>query len=381
MPSPRDAMPSGRYVSHGRRCPMVMECVLMLVILIPLIDGGTGSPDAHGSSLYKVTDIDRKTWTSADCIELQCRKSIGLLIPGANFTDGDGAGVRFLQYFDVVKAEAKKIVSSVARKRAMIAVVDALGGYLHTKLLPHVREQYYAGRASYSTVKRLQDLDKNIKYILGTDGRGWARPIVRDQRSSEDVSLAMWQAAERKPRTAVRPGDGSLERCGGVAAGSYGLLGNDDPVPYFDNNTRPHSVVVPWRQGRTVLYGIRDAGCYRTLFDHLAAANMRGRSATLRQWLDEAVLPLVTARATDQWYPALWGVTLVARRLKDVDAVTHIGDLDGRGGGRGHRLQVDYDWTTADVPGHNFYAAIVLASAYVCWLVALIIALYPTEVQ
>ncbi|CAI6361677.1 unnamed protein product [Macrosiphum euphorbiae] len=99
--------------------------------------------------MYKITDIDRKTWTSADCIELQCWKSIGLLIPGANFTDGDGAGVRFLQYFDVVKAEAKKIVSSVARKRTMIAVVDALRGYLQTKLLPHVREQYYSGRASY----------------------------------------------------------------------------------------------------------------------------------------------------------------------------------------------------------------------------------------
>ncbi|CAI6343230.1 unnamed protein product [Macrosiphum euphorbiae] len=104
---------------------------------------------------------------------------------------------------------------------------------------------------------------------------------------------------------------------------------------------------------------------------------MCGRSATLRQWLDEAVLPLVTARATDRWYPALWGVTLVARRLKDVDAVTRVGDRDGRGGGRGHRLQVDCDWTTAEVPGHNFYAAIVLASAYICWSVAL----YPTEVQ
>jgi len=163
MPLPRYAMPSGRYVSHGRRSPTVKECLLLLVILIPLIDGDTGSQDAHGTSLYKLTDVDRKMWTSADLIELQCRKSVGLLIPGANFSDGDGTDVRFLQYFDVIKGEAKKIVSSVARKRAMIAVVDALGGYLHTKLLPHVRQQYYAGRTTYSTAKRLHDLEKNIK--------------------------------------------------------------------------------------------------------------------------------------------------------------------------------------------------------------------------
>lgn len=163
MPSPHYAMPSGRYVGHGRRYPMVKECMFLLVVLTPLIDGGTGSSDAYGTSLYKLTDVDRKTWTYADRIELQCRKSVGLLIPRANFSDGDGDGERFLEYFGVIKGEAKKIVSSVARKRAMIAVVDALGGYLHTKLLPHVREQYYAGRATYSTVKQLHELEKNIK--------------------------------------------------------------------------------------------------------------------------------------------------------------------------------------------------------------------------
>jgi len=163
MPSAHYAMLSGRYVSHGRRYPMVKECVFLLIVLFPLIDGATRSPDAYGTVLYKLTDVDRKTWTYADRIELQCRKSVGSLIPGANFSKGDGDGERFLEYFGVIKGEAKKIVSSVARKRAMIAVVDALGGYLHTKLLPHVREQYYAGRATYSTVKQLHNLEKNIK--------------------------------------------------------------------------------------------------------------------------------------------------------------------------------------------------------------------------
>jgi len=189
------------------------------------------------------------------------------------------------------------------------------------------------------------------------------------QRSGEDVSSAMWRTAERTP---VRPGNRLAGRCCGVDAGQYGLLRNHDPVPYFDNDTRPHSVVVPWRQGRVVLYGVRDAGCHQMLFDHFVTAtgaDMRDRRATLRQWLDEAVLPLVTARATDRWYPALWGATLVARRPEVADVVARDG---GRGGRSGHRLQLDCDWTTAEGPGHTLYAAIVLASSCVCWSVSLL---------
>ncbi|XP_022160964.1 uncharacterized protein LOC111027058 [Myzus persicae] len=379
---------------------MAKECVFLLVILFQLIDAGTGSQDVHGTVLYKLTDVDRKTWTDADRVELQCRKLVGSLIPGANFSNGDGDGERFLEYFSLIKGQAKKIVSSVARKRAMIAIVDALGGYLHTKLLPNVREQYYAGRATYSTVKRLHDLEKNIKYVLKTDGRGWAKPIASDQRSGVDVSSAMRRTAERTPRPTIRLSDGddgSAGRCGGVDVSPYGLLRPSPPtktaagaadvedvyadrVPFFDNDTRPHSLVVPWRQGRAVLYGVRDAGCHQALFGHLAtatAADMRPRRANLRQWLDQAVLPLVTTRATDRWYPALWGVTLVARRLEEADVSGLGGGLvGGQDGGRSHdrgHHQLDCDWTTEEGPGHNFYAAIVLASAYVCWLLALYI--------
>jgi hypothetical protein len=72
----------------------------------------------------------------------------------------------------------------------------------------------------------------------------------------------------------------------------------------------------------------------------------------------------VKAPATDRWYPALWGVTLVARRLAEADRVG-----GGRGGSRDNR-QLDCDWTTADVPNVNFYAFIVLLSTGVCWSAA-----------
>lgn len=145
-----------------QRCRYVMLCrAIVLVIVLQQIIDDTRSGDVHGTVLYKLKDINRKTWTYSERTELQCRMTVGSLVPGANFSDYDGD--IFLQYFDHIKNEAKKIVSSVTRKRAMIAVVDALGGYLHAELLPRARELYYEGRAKYSTLKRLHKLEKNIK--------------------------------------------------------------------------------------------------------------------------------------------------------------------------------------------------------------------------
>lgn len=214
---------------------------------------------------------------------------------------------------------------------------------------------------------------------MGTDGRGWARPTAVRRAGH-------WTST-------VRPvvDDESAGQCGGVNAARYGLLrkwtktavdgdvdGYTDALPFFDNDTRPHSLVVPCPE-RPVLYGIRDAGCHQTLFDHLATAaatDMRPRRAALRQWLDKVVLPLAKAApAADRWYPALWGVTLAARRLDEADGGGP--RVVRRGDGRDHR-QLDCDWTTEDVPGFGFYAFIVLLSTAVCWTTALNIALRPS---
>ncbi|XP_026808316.1 uncharacterized protein LOC113550585 [Rhopalosiphum maidis] len=365
-----------------RRCsrPVILYRAVVLVIVLQPIIADTGSSDVYGTTLYKLTD-DRKMWTFDERIKLQCRMTVGSLVPGANFSDSTGE--IFLVYFELIKIEAKKIVSSSVRKSAMIIVVDVLGGYLHANLLPRVKEQYYEGRAKYSTVKKLHELEKNIKHILGTDGRGWARPTLSGHRSEEDVAPTVRRAGW--PRSTVRPRDDdkSAGHCRGVNASQYGLLRRwrptkkaaagaadaddvyTDAVPFFDNDTLPHSLVVPWRSGRPVLYSVWDAGCHQTLFDYLVtatAAGARVRRTALRQWLDEVVLPLVKAPATDRWYPALWGVTLVARRLAEADRV-------GPGVSRDNR-QLDCDWTTADAPNVNFYAFIVLLSTGVCWSAA-----------
>lgn len=207
---------------------------------------------------------------------------------------------------------------------------------------------------------------------MNTDGRGWARPKRTDAVVDPKVRL--------KISSGTGDRGGSSDRCGGVDAGVYGLQEQWRPkkalgggraqasdvvyggaVPFFNNDTDPRSLVVPWRPERPVLFSIRDAGCHKALFDHCAMASTQIWRIALRQWLDEVVLPLVTARAcTDRWYPALWGVKLVARRLDQAD----------RSGGRGNR-ELDCDWKTVDAPNANLYAAFVLVSPFLCWTAAL----------
>lgn len=201
------------------------------------------------------------------------------------------------------------------------------------------------------------------RYALNTDGRGWARPTA--------TPPAEPTGRGKRPRDpAAAAAD---KRCGGVDAGPYGLAqwtaAGLGVVPYFDDGARPRSLVVPWRPGgRLVLYSVDDAGCHRALYDHCvrAAGNASGRAAraALRKWMDRAVGPLVEpAESTSgRWYPALWGASLVRRRLGPAD----VGKATARMA------------AVALPPNFNFYAAVVLASASVLWTSALIAWHYET---
>lgn len=133
--------------------------------------GTTGPPDSNqlGTALYGPSDLaeDRK-WTEDEQIELRCRMSIGALVPGRVPT-GNGAVDVFVKYFDLIRDSADRIESIVLRKRTMVLVADAIGSYLHARMLPEIRALYYEGKVNYTSTKRLHDLAKKIKYANKND--------------------------------------------------------------------------------------------------------------------------------------------------------------------------------------------------------------------
>lgn len=225
------------------------------------------------------------------------------------------------------------------------------------------------------------------RYILDTDSRGWARPEVVVRRK-EDARNKDWK---KDAGNSVELGEAVVvKRCGGVDAGPYGLLrrrrtpnDNDDDdydddgsgvIPLFDDDARPHSVIVPWRPRRPVLYSVRDAGCHRALYDHCYRAAIRsvhghdsGPARNALAWLQSVAGSHVNA--TGPWCPALWGAALAGQVLNS--ALTH----------KPVAADEEYDyyfdgWTDGvefSIPGSNFYAAIILVSATVCWIINVIV--------
>lgn len=114
-----------------------------------------------GTTLYTRSDLDRAKWTYDEQIDLRCRMAAESLVPGHVPANGADA---FLGYFDLLRDVANtKFGSESGRKRAMVAVTDAIGGYMYAKLLPRARRSYYEARLDYPTAKRLHDLMANIK--------------------------------------------------------------------------------------------------------------------------------------------------------------------------------------------------------------------------
>lgn len=208
------------------------------------------------------------------------------------------------------------------------------------------------------------------RYVLGTDGRGWARPTAGRRRPPDPLGDAAVVAA-------IRPIE-ETKRCGGVDADPYNLQpwwsaennrnGHDDVSvsSIFDNDTRPHSLVVPWRPLRSVLYSVRDAGCHRMLFNYCVRSVGQDRydhSAVrhhVGQWLDAVVGPLVSpeAVAAGRWYPALWGASVIVRHLGEPPVNRTPGHPNDS-----HRRPIA-------TPNDNFYEAVVLVSASIYWTVA-----------
>lgn len=200
---------------------------------------------------------------------------------------------------------------------------------------------------------------------MDTDGRGWARPrLAVAQNQLDDPRNGTTMKVESEP---------SMKRCGGVDVGPYGLLhrrrriavddGAGVDVPFFDNDTRPHSLVVPWNPGQPVLFNVQNADCHWMLFDYCTriANKSKPHAYALRKWMNATVLPLLTPE-TGHWYPVLWGAAQAAQQFGTATADTTNDDyLDD--------LLPDVDITA--VPNGNFYATIILVPTMVCWMMAL----------
>ncbi|CAI6369282.1 unnamed protein product [Macrosiphum euphorbiae] len=329
-----------------------------------------------GTALYSIDDVSSKTWTTEDVAILRSRILMDQLIPKKVV-----AGKSFLMYVQLIVNKFETISSDKTRKIAMVTACDVIGAYLQGVMLPHVKNGYYNGHESYAVTNELFALERKIKFILDTDGRGWMTPVDAGQQSTAVA------AAAAKNDDADDPIFEETENACAALLTKVVPVGRElitaVPVPAFDDNKNPGSLAFPFVVGKRLFSVDRPwlsaddhrpllVRYYRLAVGCTSPAPEQFR-ADMHRWLDSAVVPLLADRK--RWFPVLAGATRVVRAAAkaasgDVTAVgrpkrkvtTELTATDGD-----IRRSCD-DETDGQVPNVNVSLAVILLSLLFTWL-------------
>lgn len=111
-----------------------------------------------GTALYTRNDLTR-TWTDQEAIRLHGRMAVDWLLP----TRVPDDGTAFVEYLKLIADKSASVENEQSRKRLMVLVADALGGYMHGVLLVKVKASYYEGRAGFDLTNTLYGIMRKIK--------------------------------------------------------------------------------------------------------------------------------------------------------------------------------------------------------------------------
>ncbi|CAI6369281.1 unnamed protein product [Macrosiphum euphorbiae] len=346
--------------------------ISFLALILPI----TAMPFNVGTALYSIDDVSSKTWTTEDVAILRSRILMDQLIPKKVV-----AGKSFLMYVQLIVNKFETISSDKTRKIAMVTACDVIGAYLQGVMLPHVKNGYYNGHESYAVTNELFALERKIKFILDTDGRGWMTPVDAGQQSTAVA------AAAAKNDDADDPIFEETENACAALLTKVVPVGRElitaVPVPAFDDNKNPGSLAFPFVVGKRLFSVDRPwlsaddhrpllVRYYRLAVGCTSPAPEQFR-ADMHRWLDSAVVPLLADRK--RWFPVLAGATRVVRAAAkaasgDVTAVgrpkrkvtTELTATDGD-----IRRSCD-DETDGQVPNVNVSLAVILLSLLFTWL-------------
>ncbi|KAL5242240.1 hypothetical protein ACI65C_009650 [Semiaphis heraclei] len=218
---------------------------------------GTGSQDAQGIAVKLNLEKERPetTWICSGWLEVVCGMT------------ADDVAEKAKVYFSLISNRSKNMFPLVIH-RLMVAIANAVEGkVIYAKLLPHITGLYCDGRATFSVLKFVHDVDVIILQILKDTGRGWGNPAGRGRQRSTCTDVA----------PVVRPADEQASKS----------IRYDDvnAALFFDSDTRPRLLMIPWPP--------------KWSFRTPAVATTRSLTILRRprqlEQLDETVFPLVKA--------------------------------------------------------------------------------------
>ncbi|CAI6346274.1 unnamed protein product [Macrosiphum euphorbiae] len=318
-----------------------------------------------GTALYSIDDVSSKTWTTEDVAILCSRILMDQLIPKKVV-----AGKSFLKYVQLIVNKFETISSDKTMKIAMVTACDVIGAYLQGVMLPHVKNGYYNGHESFAVTNELFALERKIKFILDTDGRGWMTPVDAGQQSTAVAAAA----ADAKNDDADDPIFEQTENACAALLTNVVPVGRElitaVPVPAFDDNKNPGSLAFPFVVGKRLFSVDRpwlSADDHRPLLVRYYRLAVGCTSPAPEHFLADM--------HRKRWFPVLGGATRVVRAAAKASSgdVTAIGRLKRKV--TTELTSVDDDVrrscdneTDGQVPNVNVSLAVILLSLLFTWL-------------
>ncbi|KAL3270813.1 hypothetical protein HHI36_021335 [Cryptolaemus montrouzieri] len=198
-------------------------------------------------------------------------------------------------------------------------------GYMRHVVLPNVKYSFYAGSLDYSSVEKIQDLYKETKNMLKTNGHGWAEPVCDSCCKCEPHSFSITCPNDCQACESLTLYYGPrFENCDRTLPSAFPDVAV--PIPYFDRLVKPTVLAVPlksyplrgmkapWGLNLVVKYYLTG---YKCLAKRRSTRAMRMFHNGVYSWMIEEVIPLL---ADEDIYTVFGGVLRVLATLKRLGA-------------------------------------------------------------
>nr|XP_022907125.1 uncharacterized protein LOC111418708 [Onthophagus taurus] len=288
-----------------------------------------------GTVLFAPSDAHKDCWTSEQLALLTSRMVVEAILPSRNslnVNDNDMIS-DIVEYFRMILEVVRKNTSGKIKHLMLLAVTDALGGYMTHFFLPLAKYSYYAGNVDYNSVIKVHQLYDELKTYLRTNGAGWSKP-------PKDIGKRVCaQPINLKDRKIASNND----PCAGlifqevVASGHTAQSGSIEiPMPYFDSKSHPSAIAVPFKayslrnvEARSSAYILvkyyiaasKCLGCKDTNNTAASTTSISDFNSKLFGFITQKVLPHL---CDEKFYAAFGGVLRILETMKQSGFVKNL---------------------------------------------------------
>lgn len=308
-----------------------------------------------GTVLFGASDMGRDCWNSDSLALLSARLVIENVLPQMDeatiHVKDDAFVCDLIEYLRMVLEVVRQLAGGKAKHVLLMALSDAIGGYMKHLILPMAKYAYYAGNIEYANVIKLYQLFDEIKGFLRTNGEGWSKPLATvgkhiharpidlstpaRARSSVDPCAGLIYVKRSNKHSA----QGMRKRGAAQIQGGPGkepeTCGLDIPMPFFDSKTHPSAVAVPFKsftlrnlESRSsayilVKYYVAAAKCH--VSKHSDAHSVEHFNSNLFSFIMRKVMPHL---CDEKFYAAFGGVLRIAETIKQSSEGSVIGNFN-----------------------------------------------------